>query len=156
MVRSQGRGRRHGSRPGGNLAGGDGEILDAFVFGGWSLDNGMRLTGRLGQHAVQWGETLFFVAVGVLLFVAPSLVSVPPTDMVGYVLGILMLRGPVEGVINTFPTLSQAAVAAPQSRVMAASPTRRAIPGGRSTPGSTRRSRRRASTPVGPPARTCR
>jgi hypothetical protein len=42
------------------IAGGDGEILDAFVFGGWRLDNGMKVTGRLGQHALQWGETLFY------------------------------------------------------------------------------------------------
>lgn len=42
------------------ISGGDAEILDAFVFGGWSFDNGMKLTGRLGRHAIQWGETLFF------------------------------------------------------------------------------------------------
>lgn len=42
------------------LAGGDAEILDAFVFGGWRLGNGMKLTARFGQHALQWGETLFF------------------------------------------------------------------------------------------------
>jgi len=42
------------------IAGGDGELLDAFVFGGWTLDNGMKLTARLGQHALQYGESLFF------------------------------------------------------------------------------------------------
>jgi hypothetical protein len=42
------------------IAGGDAEVLDAFVFGGWTLDNGMKLTTRLGQHALQWGESLFF------------------------------------------------------------------------------------------------
>jgi hypothetical protein len=42
------------------VAGEDGELLDAFVFGGWRFDNGMKLTGRLGQHALQWGESLFF------------------------------------------------------------------------------------------------
>lgn len=42
------------------IAGGDGEVLDAFVFGGWRFDNGMKVTGRLGQHALQYGETLFF------------------------------------------------------------------------------------------------
>lgn len=42
------------------IAGGDAEVLDAFVFGGWSLDNGMKLTARLGQHALQYGESLFF------------------------------------------------------------------------------------------------
>jgi hypothetical protein len=42
------------------VAGGDAEILDAFVFGGWRLGNGAKLTARLGRHALQWGETLFF------------------------------------------------------------------------------------------------
>ena len=42
------------------IAGGDAEVLDAFVFGGWRFDNGMKLTARLGQHALQYGESLFF------------------------------------------------------------------------------------------------
>lgn len=42
------------------VAGGDAELLDAFVFGGWRLGNGMKLTARLGRHALQWGESLFF------------------------------------------------------------------------------------------------
>jgi hypothetical protein len=42
------------------IAGRDAEVLDAFVFGGWRLDNGMKLTTRVGRHALQWGETLFF------------------------------------------------------------------------------------------------
>lgn len=42
------------------VAGGDAEVLDAFIFGGWRFDNGMKLTARLGQHALQYGESLFF------------------------------------------------------------------------------------------------
>lgn len=41
-------------------AGEKAELLDAFVFGGWRLDNGMKLTARLGRHALQYGESLFF------------------------------------------------------------------------------------------------
>lgn len=41
-------------------AGAKAELLDAFVFGGWRLDNGMKLTTRLGRHALQYGESLFF------------------------------------------------------------------------------------------------
>ncbi len=40
--------------------GGQAEFLDAFVFGGVDFDDGMKLTGRLGRHALQWGESLFF------------------------------------------------------------------------------------------------
>lgn len=42
------------------IAGDKAELLDAFVFGGWRFDNGMKLTSRLGRHALQYGESLFF------------------------------------------------------------------------------------------------
>lgn len=42
------------------LAGEKAELLDAFVFGGWRFDNGMKLTARFGRHALQYGESLFF------------------------------------------------------------------------------------------------
>lgn len=42
------------------IAGEDAEVLDAFVFGGWDLGEGRKLTARLGQHALQYGESLFF------------------------------------------------------------------------------------------------
>lgn len=43
-----------------DVAGGDAEVLDAFVFGGWDLGDGRRLTARLGRHALQYGESVFF------------------------------------------------------------------------------------------------
>ena len=42
------------------LAGRKAEILDAFIFGGWDIGAGRKLTARLGQHALVYGETLFF------------------------------------------------------------------------------------------------
>jgi hypothetical protein len=42
------------------LAGHKAELLDAFVFGGWEISEGHKLTVRLGQHALVYGETLFF------------------------------------------------------------------------------------------------
>lgn len=42
------------------LAGHKAELLDAFVFGGWRLGESSKLTARLGQHALVYGETLFF------------------------------------------------------------------------------------------------
>ena len=35
------------------------ELLDAFVFGKFDVE-GMRTTVRLGNHALTWGESLFF------------------------------------------------------------------------------------------------
>ena len=42
------------------LAGGDKELLDAFVFGAWDVGDEGRLSARLGRHALQYGESLFF------------------------------------------------------------------------------------------------
>ncbi len=42
------------------LAGRKAELLDAFVFGTFNLDEGRKLTARLGRHALQYGESLFF------------------------------------------------------------------------------------------------
>ena len=42
------------------VAGRKAELLDAFVFGGWDLGEGRKLTARLGRHALQYGESLFF------------------------------------------------------------------------------------------------
>ncbi len=42
------------------LAGRKAEVLDAFVFGGWNLGEGRKLTARLGRHGLQYGESLFF------------------------------------------------------------------------------------------------
>lgn len=42
-----------------DLHGRQAEILDAFVFGGTDVGDA-RVSGRLGQHTVLWGESLFF------------------------------------------------------------------------------------------------
>jgi len=47
------------------IAGRDIELLDAFAFGGWRFDDGMKLTARAGQFAQLWGESLFFGDNGV-------------------------------------------------------------------------------------------
>jgi putative pyoverdin transport system ATP-binding/permease protein len=57
-----------------------------------------------------WAEALFFIAVALVLFVGPLYQVISPTVLIGYVVVILMLRGPVEGLINLLPTLSQGAV----------------------------------------------
>jgi hypothetical protein len=43
-----------------DLAGRKAELLDAFVFGSLDLGEGSRLSARLGRHALQYGESLFF------------------------------------------------------------------------------------------------
>lgn len=42
------------------LAGNQGELLDAFVFGSWRLGDEKKVSVRLGRHALQYGESVFF------------------------------------------------------------------------------------------------
>ncbi|USX11372.1 DUF1302 domain-containing protein [Oxalobacteraceae bacterium OTU3CAMAD1] len=42
------------------MAGEKAELLDAFVFGGVTLDGGGKVSARLGRHALVYGESLFF------------------------------------------------------------------------------------------------
>ncbi|MYM81852.1 DUF1302 family protein [Duganella sp. FT50W] len=54
------------------LAGRKAEVLDAFVFGGWELSPGHKLSARLGQHAQVYGETLFFGDNGIARAQGPT------------------------------------------------------------------------------------
>jgi hypothetical protein len=66
-----------------NLHGRKAEMLDWFAFGKADLGD-MKATFRLGQHAIVWGETLFFGANGIAGGMAPAdvskLISVPGTQ----------------------------------------------------------------------------
>lgn len=42
------------------LAGNKEELLDAFVFGSWRLADEKKVSTRLGKHALQYGESVFF------------------------------------------------------------------------------------------------
>ncbi len=58
----------HGTR---DMAGRRAEILDAFVFGKVDLDESRRLSLRLGQYSMLWGNSLFFAANGIAKGMAP-------------------------------------------------------------------------------------
>ena len=42
------------------LAGNQGELLDAFLFGSWRLGDEQKVSVRVGKHALQYGESVFF------------------------------------------------------------------------------------------------
>lgn len=54
------------------LAGRKAEVLDAFVFGSWEPLAGHQLNLRLGQHALVYGETLFFGDNGIARAQGPT------------------------------------------------------------------------------------
>lgn len=64
------------------LHGRDAELLDLFVSGTWDIGDST-VTGRLGRHALLWGESLFQGANGIAGAMAPvdvyKLTSVPST-----------------------------------------------------------------------------
>lgn len=75
------------------------EVLDAFVFGKTEI-GGMPLTLRLGQHAVLYGESLFFGANGIAAAQAPvdvvKLLSVPGTQFKEAVMPVPQISGQMQ------------------------------------------------------------
>lgn len=60
------------------------EVLDAFVFGKADLGDSLSVSGRLGRHAILWGESLFLganaIAGGQMPVDVVKLMSVPGTQ----------------------------------------------------------------------------
>ncbi len=55
-----------------DIAGRKAELLDAFVFGGWRLGDGGKVSAKLGRHALVYGESLFFGDNGIAAAQGPN------------------------------------------------------------------------------------
>jgi putative ATP-binding cassette transporter len=66
----------------------------------------------IAMAASNWGQILFFIFIGLLLFVMPYLISVPPQVLVGYTLTVLFMITPVTMILNQIPALERAYLAA--------------------------------------------
>lgn len=86
------------------------------------LDRGLEKTSidlqresYLGNAAAitagSWGQILFFVLVGVVLYVLPGFQRIETGVLTGYVMTILYLIAPMEVILNIMPQLSRGAVA---------------------------------------------
>jgi putative ATP-binding cassette transporter len=64
--------------------------------------------------ATSWGQILFFVLIGVVLFGLPSFRDVGREVLTGFALTILYMITPLEGVLNLIPEYSRARVAIDQ------------------------------------------
>ncbi|HUP07720.1 MAG TPA: DUF1302 family protein [Caldimonas sp.] len=77
----------------------DGELMDAFVFGATRIGN-TSASVRLGQHALQWGESLFFGYNGIARAQAPldiiKAVSVPNSLFKEIILPVPQLSGQLQ------------------------------------------------------------
>jgi putative pyoverdin transport system ATP-binding/permease protein len=61
--------------------------------------------------AASWGNSLFFVVVGLVIFALPTLQIIPAYILSGYALTILYLLSPLDYIMSAIPTFSKATVA---------------------------------------------
>jgi putative ATP-binding cassette transporter len=61
--------------------------------------------------AGSWGQLLYFVLIGTLLFVLPRIVHVEQTVIMGYILAVLFMMSPIEVVMGWIPQIGRANVA---------------------------------------------
>lgn len=61
--------------------------------------------------AASWGQILFFVAIGLLLFTIPTINKIHPTILSAYALTIIYLISPLEYIMSTMPNITRALVA---------------------------------------------
>jgi putative ATP-binding cassette transporter len=61
--------------------------------------------------ATGFGRLLYFIFIGLILFALPALTPIRTQDLLGYVLVVLYLNGPITLLVNVIPTFNQAKVA---------------------------------------------
>jgi putative ATP-binding cassette transporter len=54
-----------------------------------------------------WTQMMFYVMIGLLLFVFADVVNLPPESLTGYVFAMLYMMNPLWGLIGSFPTISR-------------------------------------------------
>lgn len=61
--------------------------------------------------AASWGNILFFVVVGLVIFILPTLQVIPTYVLSGYAITILYLLAPLDYIMSTLPVFSKATAA---------------------------------------------
>jgi len=70
------------------------------------------LASTIATAASNWGQALFFLLIGLSLFLGPLLPKVNHQVLTGYALAVLFMIAPLSGVLGTMPVLARAHVAA--------------------------------------------
>jgi ABC-type siderophore export system fused ATPase/permease subunit len=71
----------------------------------------MQISANLVYGAAgAWGHLLFFIVVGLLVFLRPYVSAVPQETLVGYTLVLLYLMTPLQSFLGTMAQLGQANV----------------------------------------------
>lgn len=58
-----------------------------------------------------WGQTLFLVLIGLLIFLVPFIIPMSPATITGYTLAILYMITPFASILNMIPTFVRATIA---------------------------------------------
>lgn len=66
---------------------------------------------RMNALAESWTQVSFYSLIGFIVFLFPSLVTVSPEALTGYVLAVLYMMGPIWGIIGALPTIKRGQVA---------------------------------------------
>jgi putative ATP-binding cassette transporter len=81
-----------------------------------------------------WGHLLFYVVIGLLLFVLPALYDIPAPIITGYTLSLLYMMTPVASILNALPDLGHANVALQKVETLGLSLAKHTRAGDRITP----------------------
>jgi len=65
------------------------------------------------RHALAeaWTQLSFYALIGFIVFLFPSVVTVSPEALTGYVVAVIYMMGPIWGIIGALPTLERGQVA---------------------------------------------
>ncbi|HKS11282.1 MAG TPA: cyclic peptide export ABC transporter [Pyrinomonadaceae bacterium] len=74
-------------------------------------DYGIR-GNAISMAVSNWGQILFFIFIGVLLFAGPLMISIQPQVLIGYTLVVLFMITPLTMLLNQIPALERAYLAA--------------------------------------------
>lgn len=69
------------------------------------------IAGIVNAAANSWGQVLFFLLIGAILFVLPGLFPVDRRILTGYTLSLLYMMTPLDMLLNQIPALARATVA---------------------------------------------
>lgn len=72
------------------------------------------LGDSLYDAAIAWGRLMFFIAIGLLLFVWPRVAQVSPETLSAYTLTIFYLMSPLEQIMSWLPTMAWASTSVAQ------------------------------------------
>lgn len=61
--------------------------------------------------ATHWGNLLFYVFIGLVMFAVPAFLAIAPQVMIGYTLVIFYMMGPLADLLNGLPVLGRASIA---------------------------------------------